>query len=45
VDAFNLTTNDIVLGRSSVLTASTYNRITNVVIGRTIRAGVRLVLR
>ena len=45
IDAFNITNNDIVLGQASTLTSSTFGRITDVVQGRTIRLGARLVLR
>jgi len=45
VDMFNITNNDIVLGQGNSLESSTYGRISNVVQGRTIRLGARLVLR
>ena len=45
IDAFNITNNDIILGQASNLSSSTFGRINNVVQGRTIRLGARLVLR
>ena len=45
LDAFNVTGNDIVLNRYNRLTSSLYDRIQEVVQGRTIRIGGRLVLR
>ena len=44
-DIFNLTGNDIVLGRRESQTSSSANLIDDVVQGRTIRLGARLVLR
>ncbi len=45
IDAFNITNNDIILGQASQLVSSTFGSITDVVQGRTIRLGARLVLR
>ena len=45
VDAFNLTNNDIALGAFNQVNSSNYARLTEVMQGRTIRFGVRLVLR
>lgn len=44
-DAFNITNNDTILGRESRLNSPYYGRIVDVLQGRTIRLGVRLVLR
>jgi hypothetical protein len=45
VDAFNVTNNDIVLGRQSQQNSPYAGRITKVLQGRTIRLGLRYVLR
>jgi hypothetical protein len=45
VDAFNITNNDIILGQEGRINSSLNGRITEVLQGRTIRLGVRLVLR
>ena len=45
VDAFNLTNNDIVLATHNQINSSNFDRIREVEQGRTIRVGVRLVLR
>ncbi|MFQ5529739.1 MAG: hypothetical protein ACE5FP_05255 [Gemmatimonadota bacterium] len=45
VDAFNVTNNDVVLGAFNQVNSVNYGRITEVVQGRTIRLGMRLVLR
>ncbi len=45
LDAFNVTNNDIVLARHRQFNSSAYSKIRDVVQGRTIRFGARLVLR
>ena len=45
VDAFNVTNNDTILGRDNLLNSPTYGRINKLLQGRTIRFGLRLVLR
>jgi len=45
LDAFNVTNNDIVLGTFTQVNSGNYDRITDVVQGRTVRVGLRLVLR
>ena len=45
VDAFNVTNNDAILGQEPQLNSPYFGLITNVLQGRTIRFGLRLVLR
>ena len=45
VDAFNVFNNDIVLARHNQVNSANHNKIREVVEGRTVRFGVRLILR
>jgi hypothetical protein len=45
VDAFNLFNNDTILAQSTTINSSVYNRVREVQQGRTIRFGLRAVLR
>ena len=45
VDAFNVTNNDTVLGREGRINSPFSGRITEVLQGRTLRLGLRLVVR
>ncbi len=45
LDAFNVTNNDVILGRESRVNSPYYGRATQVLQGRTVRLGLRLVFR